>query len=82
MSVYLLAIIVFFVDLVVAFAWAKCVKSVSDDKALESGLWSIFITLSGAITIISYTQNHLLLIPATLGGGVGTYLSVKYKKKW
>lgn len=71
--------LVFTIDLFVAFAWAECVKAVGNKHPAKAALWSGFITLSGAITIISYTQNNLLLIPAVLGGTIGTYLSVKYK---
>lgn len=74
-------IVIFLIDLIVAFAWARCVKAVDDEKAMRAALWSSFITLSGAITVISYNYNNLLLIPAVLGAGVGTYLSVKYWKK-
>ena len=73
-------LLIFILDLIVAFAWGKCVKAVSDNEAMKAALWSSFITLSAAISIISYNQNNLLIIPAILGGAIGTYLSVKYKK--
>jgi len=72
-------LIIFTIDLIVSFAWAKAIKAISDNKPLIAALFAAFITLSGAITIISYTTNHWLLIPAVLGSGVGTYLSVRCK---
>lgn len=72
-------VIIFIIDLLVAFAWGKCVKAVSNNKPLEAALWSAFISASGAITIISYNKDNLLIIPAIVGGGVGTYLSVRRK---
>lgn len=69
--------IIFIIDFIVAFAWGKCVKAVSDNKPLQAALYSGFITLSGAITIISYTSNHYLIIPAILGSSIGTFFSVK-----
>lgn len=80
MSVWILGVLVFLVDLVVAFAWTECIKSIGERKAFKSAIWAGFITLSGAFTIISYTSNNWLLIPAVLGGAIGTYLSVKYFK--
>ncbi len=71
---------IFIVDLIVAFAWANSVKAISEGKAVKAGLWAGFITFSAAVSIISYNENNLLLIPATLGGAFGTYLSVKSKK--
>lgn len=73
-------LIIFLLDLVVAFAWTKCVKAVAENEALKAALWSGFIAFSAAISIISYNNNNLLLIPAILGSAIGTYLSVKYKK--
>lgn len=80
MSIYILATLVFAIDLVVSFAWARSIKAISDNKPVKAALWAGFITLSGAITIISYTENHLLLIPAVIGSSIGTFLSVRYKK--
>lgn len=80
MSVWMFAICVFMVDLVVAFAWAQCIKSIREERAIESSLWAGFITLCGAFSIISYTNNKWLLIPAVIGTILGTYLSVKYRK--
>ena len=72
-------IVIFIIDLLVAFAWGKCVKAVAENKPFIAAVYSSFITLSGAVTIISYNKNHWLLIPAIIGGAIGTYLSVKYK---
>lgn len=73
-------LLIFIIDLIVSFAWAKSVKAISDNKPLKASLWAGFITLSGGITIIGYTINHWLLIPAVIGSSLGTYLSVKYNK--
>jgi hypothetical protein len=34
--------------------------------------------LCGAFTAISYIEDHWALIPATIGGMIGTYASAKY----
>lgn len=73
---------IFIIDFIIAFAWGKCVKAVSDNKPLNAALWSGFITLLGAITIVSYTKNNWLLIPAVIGSTLGTYFSIKYREKW
>lgn len=76
-----LFILIFLVDLSVAFAWTECVKAVAERKVIGATLWSGFITSSGAFTIISYTHNNWLIIPAVVGGMIGTYLSIKYNKQ-
>ena len=72
-------VIIFIIDLLVAFAWGKCVKAVADNKPLAAAIYSAFISASGAITIISYNKNNWLIIPAIIGGSIGTYLAVRYK---
>ena len=80
MSTWLLGILIFFADLIVSFAWTECIKSIGERKALKSGLWAGFITLTGAFSIINYTSNNWFLFPAVSGAILGTYLSVKFKK--
>lgn len=81
MSIWILVISVFFVDLTVAFAWTECVKCVERRQAIQASLWAGFLTLLGGFTIINYTNNNWLLVPAVIGTILGTYLNLKYKKK-
>lgn len=80
MSFWLLFIIIFAIDFIVSYGWAKAVKGISDNQALQAALWAGFITLSGGISTISYVLNHWLLIPAVLGSVIGTYIAVKFRK--
>jgi hypothetical protein len=80
MSFWWLFIIIFVIDFVVSYGWAKAVKGISDNDALKAALWAGFITLSGGISTISFIINHWLLFPAVLGSMVGTYVAVKFKK--
>ncbi len=74
-------LLIFVIDLVVAYSWARAIKAIQKNKPLASALWAGFITLSSAVSIISYNIDNYLLIPAVLGGSIGTYLSVKYGKR-
>lgn len=65
----------FFVD----FAWAMYVKALANNSHIPASLWSMFIASAGGVTVIGYTENHLLLIPAVVGGGIGTYCSKYFK---
>ena len=56
-------------------------KSVTDSKVLVASLWSIVITILGANVVISYTTDHMLLIPAAMGAFCGTFVGMKYNKK-
>jgi len=80
MSIAAMGIIVFLVTLVVDFAWSMYIKSLSNGNHLKAAGWSVFISLAGGITVISYTENNWLLIPSVVGGAIGTYLSKYFRK--
>lgn len=80
MNVVWLYVGVFVLMLVVDFAWSMYIKSLGNNKHMAAAGWSAFISLAGGISVIGYTENHWLLIPAVLGGAIGTYLSKYFKK--
>jgi uncharacterized membrane protein YfcA len=53
----------------------------ANHQAMKASIYSMFIMLSGAFTAINYIENHWMLIPAALGGAIGTYISAKYSSK-
>lgn len=71
---------IFLLTLVVDFAWSMYIKSLADNKHIRASGWAAFITLAGGLTVIGYTENHWLLIPAVIGGAIGTYLSKYFKR--
>ena len=73
-------IIVFFMMMITDYFWGAYIKSVANHQAIRSSLFGALIMLCGAFTAISYISNHWALIPAVLGGMIGTYISVKYSK--
>lgn len=77
---WILGVILFFIDFVVDFAWSMYIKRLADNKFGEAAGWSAFISLAGGITVIGYTTNHWLLIPAVVGGAIGTYCSRYFNK--
>jgi hypothetical protein len=73
-------IIIFFLDMFISYTWATSVQAISNKKAMKAALWSSALSLAGAVSIISFTENRWLIIPAVIGGAIGTYLSVKFNK--
>lgn len=81
MSVFWMGVVVFFVDLVVDFAWSMYIRSLANNKSFQAALWSAFIFLAGGVTAIAYVENNWLLIPAVVGGAIGTYCSKYFHKE-
>lgn len=71
----------FFSMMLVDVCWAKYFLSVKDHKPFPSAFWGSMIVLFGALTTLNYVHDSLMLIPAVLGGFVGSYLTVLRESK-
>lgn len=65
-------IAVFLLDVV----WTAYIVQVSNKNALLAAIYSVFLYLSSAYALTKYMENKKMLIPATLGAFIGTYLVV------
>lgn len=71
-------ILVFFTMMATDYFWGIYIKAMAKHQAIKASIFGAFIMLCGAFTAISYIENHWALIPATIGGMIGTYISAKY----
>jgi hypothetical protein len=62
---------------VVDYCWTKWTSHVSDNNPHKAGLWSVAIVMLGGLSVIAYTTNHWLIIPAGIGAYFGTRFAVK-----
>ena len=58
------------------------IKSIQDNRALHAAFWSVVVTGTASITVISYTEDHWALIPALAGAFCGTLLGMKLRRKF
>jgi Na+/melibiose symporter-like transporter len=58
------------------------IKSIQENKALRAAFWSVVVTGTASITVISYTEDHWALIPALAGAFCGTLVGMKVRKKY
>jgi hypothetical protein len=58
------------------------IKSIQDNKALQAAFWSVVVTGTASITVISYTEDHWALIPALAGAFCGTLVGMQVRKKF
>ena len=70
----------FFIMLVVDYAWSVYIRSAAERKAVKASITSAVIFLSSSLLTIEFVEDRWILIPAMLGGIVGTYLSVSRGK--
>lgn len=61
--------------------WTWYIKFVNDGKAFQSAMIGESIFLIQAFTTISYVHDPRLIVAATIGGFVGTYLTIKFGRK-
>lgn len=72
----LMYLVVFGVLFIVDIAWSFYINSVKNGSAAKAASWAAFMFGIQAVATISYVSNPLLLIPATIGGFLGTYVGV------
>ncbi len=66
---------------IVDIAWTLYLIKVEERSVFQSGMCAVVIYLLGALIVLSYSSNHLLIIPAVLGSFIGTAGTVWFKKR-
>ena len=70
-------LLIFTVAVTADYFWARYTAHVSDKNRVRSAWYSFLIILCSGFTVVEYTQDHWLLVPAALGAAVGTFIAVK-----
>ena len=58
------------------------IKHIQNDSALATASASVLIFLTYSTAVISYVDNHWMLIPAAMGGFTGAVIGVEINKRW
>lgn len=77
MNIWLQAPAVFVCVMAGDFAWTKYMMHAAAKNPHRASLWNTAIIACGSVSVVSYTTNHWLLVPALLGAYAGTYLAVR-----
>ena len=58
-------------------------SAVEQSRAWAASIWAGILYILGSLIVVGYTHDVWILVPATIGGILGTYLGVKLKgTKW
>ena len=74
-------ILVFIAYTALDFTFARYTKATADNKPLAASLWATSILMFTGYVTVSYVNDPWLLIPATLGAFLGTYVAVHRASK-
>lgn len=66
---------VFVICVLMDFVWARYIHHCAKGNALRAALWSVAVIILSGLSIIAYTENPWLLMPAAAGCFVGTYIA-------
>ena len=58
--------------------WAKYITTAADGKAFAAATWGSLIVACGSFVTVQYVANKWMILPAIVGGFIGTYLMMKY----
>jgi nitrate/nitrite transporter NarK len=61
------------------FVWARYNIACAQKRAVSASSWAALIAALGAFVVLTYTEDHWMILPAALGGFVGTFFAVKMK---
>lgn len=67
---------IFLVNTLLDIVYAKYTMAVQRRDASHAAHWATAIILIGGVSIISYTHNPILILPAAAGAWVGTWYTV------
>lgn len=60
--------------------WTYYMDKTHEKKAGYAAFWSMMIMVLGTFSTFSYIDNRMYIPAAILGAGIGTYLTVRFKK--
>lgn len=74
-------VLVFLAVFVYDVVYVLFLQNTADKNPAKAAMFSSLLYMMGAYVVISYTASNILLIPAVIGGALGTYITVKWSKK-
>ncbi len=54
-------------------------SAIEKNRAVMASIWAGVLYLFGALIVVGYTRDVWILVPAVVGGVLGTYVGVKVK---
>ncbi len=54
-------------------------SAIEKNRAVMASIWAGVLYLFGALIVVGYTRDVWILVPAVIGGVLGTYVGVKVK---
>jgi hypothetical protein len=75
--ILLQALAVFAAVFVADLAWARYTVSVAAGRRQPAAAWSAAIVVLGAVSLIGYAHNPLLVLPAAAGAYLGTWVAMR-----
>ena len=61
--------------------WTYYFIKIDERKELGAGIWAVILLLFSAFVTTNYVDDKSLIIAAALGSFLGTYYTIKHKKK-
>jgi hypothetical protein len=73
-------IVIFMLMMILDWVWVKYNQATVTGQAWRAGLLAMAIYALGALGVIAYTENPMLLVPACSGAFLGTFLATRQTK--
>lgn len=73
----LLIVLVFTATVIADWLWARWTIACAEKRAIAASLYSSGLILCSGFTVLEFTREPVLLIPAAIGAAVGTYIAIR-----
>ena len=70
------ALAVFLVTAAIDLAWTRCVRATTERLRGQAAAWAVVLYLLSTYATVSVVADHWLVLPATAGAYLGTWLAV------
>lgn len=81
MTAVMIWVATFLATFALDLCWVYYIRSVEARQPLAAAHWAAFLYLTAAAATVGFVDNPWLLIPATAGAFVGTYVAVQLAQR-
>lgn len=75
------ALITFLLVFGLDYVWARYTRAVTAHSVVSACVYSVLIYMFSSFAVISYVENHWMLLPAAAGAVAGTWVAMKMEKQ-
>jgi hypothetical protein len=74
------AFVVFLAAILLDVVWAQYTIAIARLHKFQAAGWAVGIVVCGLVNVDAYIASRWYVVPAALGGGIGTFVAIHLKE--